>query len=1510
MIDFSLYSREQTEQELVYQYKPLKNYKTSEDQLQDLSVTNKFKFDLNHPVDIEVQNSYDGSVNLILTDGKNTPRMINSRFAVLQDNKYKIIDRTGDNDSSIYSEETFDSDTSLFKVFKTHLKVNLTEISQGGNLKVGNYVFYFKYSDADGNTTNIAGESGLCACYVGEVLDSQSYISSGKTLVAGQIEHINGAYCDFNSSKRVVLSLSQIDTAFDYIEVYYSRSSSDQYQLTSTTCFRILDRFPINQKSSLEITITGNENVEQIPESELNQYNEILSTAYTQTISHNTLLLGNVQRHVIEYEELKDLSLRIYPEIKFFEDSITGETSNWPQWHPSNIYYSVGYWPEEFYRFGIVYIYNNNKLSPVFNIRGLSTGKLTSNIEKIYDSTGTRNYIIIDEDTQKIQGQNCKDNALGVLRVPVTLNNKNTDGKSYYLKFHFPEGQELLNFRNELSKQGITGYIIVRQKRIPTILAQALCVAHDPNLGVPMVKLSKWSLTGDSAGDWASAPTTLNYCAVPNFWEKLRSDGGQIFNGWYTEKQASKQSLCAYCPDYTLRQPYFNQLFTGEKFSIRKISDKLTQSNQSIITSGSPNNSTEQSCGSFINNSDNPVYIKYNLIKQGANSATSEEVKIVSVKEDCPAVVVDDIKFSSRLGTAEEVKDFAYNATSPQNFTTNVNTFKQDQYYQYGENDDGEPLYAFSQSYRSYYQELAPMISRGIWSPFLGLVFDSTNSNISDYYDRVINIYIPGYKPIISNDQDLKYEDLLNQLKLRFNDNSPYFAIGNRMDLYEDPHGPDYMHGDCYFNIYTQRMYRNFQDPAAPNNDQIVKTTSYDTLIQTDGVWSGYENINRGDLNAIKLGTWLTFSVFSTNNLNIRSIDDSHTSEIALTGNIRSFFPYKDMSVEGNNKIPEAMFINEGFSQSTGVLKHFNYQSVPYTKNIFQNRIYYSNIAITDGYQNGFRIFKPSNYRDYNISYGAITKLVEYMGKIIIVFEHGIGVVQLTSPQEQATEYINIANQLPEIPDIISNVYGSCWPDSVIATDSGVYGVDTITKRIWRYSLNGGFQIISELLIDSFLRDNITFNRLDNTPTIAIKNCKAHYNRSKQDILFTFYSPYNEESIGVATNGNIEALDELAWNICYNEKLGKWSSFYSWIPLLSENINGSFVSFDKELARDIILNNSTNSTMYLYKHGTLELGPWQERVTPTFWYGKQHPFEFEFIVSTALPFHKIFNNLILISNKAKPESFHYTITGDCYDFFLDKPIIYFRQEATKALFSSLGSHITFDADLKDKDAASNGTYLWHFDKPELNPFNSSYIERRSTTFPLTYMFRADEPNRIEDIYRFITQTRKDFSNLSGTEVIRENKEFHICTHARAIDMKEAGRLRGNMQYKEDRWFIQINPITLVQKNELIGRWANKNNSYYPPIVIGNTAYPNDIQQFYINSRNIPEFLQNYYGYTVTNIDTDNWGTYYNQGGILADANTRQEAKIKDKYIKIRIRYNGEEQASIHSILTQYTEVNR
>jgi len=71
----------------------------------------------------------------------------------------------------LYDHESFDTDISLYKKATTIAKVNFIGESSGGNLPVGNYHFYFKLADSDGNETDFIGESGLVTCYIGNLND-------------------------------------------------------------------------------------------------------------------------------------------------------------------------------------------------------------------------------------------------------------------------------------------------------------------------------------------------------------------------------------------------------------------------------------------------------------------------------------------------------------------------------------------------------------------------------------------------------------------------------------------------------------------------------------------------------------------------------------------------------------------------------------------------------------------------------------------------------------------------------------------------------------------------------------------------------------------------------------------------------------------------------------------------------------------------------------------------------------------------------------------------------------------------------------------------------------------------------------------------------------------------------------------------------------------------------------------------------------------------------------------
>lgn len=1052
--------------------------------------------------------------------------------------------------------------------------------------------------------------------------------------------------------------------------------------------------------------------------------------------------------------------------------------------------------------------------------------------------------------------------------------------------------------------------------------------------------------------------------------------------------------------------------------------------------------------------------------------------------------------------------------------------------------------------------------------------------------------------------------DILNQDKYLADANSNKLVVdrskGFRYELYR---------GDCYICQFTHRVNRNFNDPSSPYNDDIVDKNSWRDNYDPDNT-EKYEQINLGDVNAVPLGMWVTFRLRSSKNLNIRTLDASSVDENAMVGHPRGYYPYNDLTVEGTYKHPESQIYNKGFSKSLSERWNFELPDVPYIKNWFGTRIMYSDIHVNDAYKNGFRVFQGTHYRDYTREYGEIVKLVSLESNLLCVFEHGVALIPVNE-RAVAGEgaggniYINTSNVLPENPKIISDMFGSQWPESILKVpgktgDSAqyVYGVDTVAKKIWRTDGNT-LTCISDFRVQEFLNKNITLGERELTPKIGIRNVKTVYNAFKRDVLFTFYD-------------NTYGFEEKVWNLCWNELLQKFITFYSWVPSHMENINNMPFSFDRNTSKwiaklgtshtessfadgitlsNVIIENLENKngevvtnfrvpvsyinkrgewvttnysiandnksrkkyigvlslsnrilpdsqlhyqvsyslqrdqygnykkfeivplncgdsvggiylpddamfagafmplyclkfkeggdeytpvfykdgqeltqvsdgagdTFYTYqplytskallselyyrnkakhvyadydtnkiklgdtvdgetleiqdmleypifkditgkrptlpreemlnadkivtllnikatisivddynasklsdayynmkagfqsgtslidggyyesvvgiaprwnlqflstdfwKHGQAGLIDIADDIYPTYWYGKQHPFEFECVVVNDPSIHKIFTNLEIVANKAKPESFHYEIIGETYDFAKDKVNMYFRQEAMKALWQYNGADISYDRNFLKV-------------QPRQQP--------KSADFPHKYYTRQDTINEIEDYYIHVTYPEShDYRHLSGAEVVYypNRQEYRIWNHAMAVSLDDLSQddsrsiIAANCQYLEDRWKVTINPILVCYKNEYQRKfsgsliqpqnstWAKAKDSsqMLPTLPIYNSPIPDQVLSaggidFPGNDANHPEWgednaLYNLYDLSGYNsggdwkpLDLTNWlddvNVYkYNFG----EAQNRKEIDVKDKFLKVRIRYSGEELAVIDFLNTVY-----
>ena len=1321
--------------------------------------TTKLNFDLQHPVNIETQRSYDDSVNLILNDNKNIPRLINSKFKVIENNQYEIINRIGNNSTNVYHESSLDSDSSLYFNYRTSPIINYKGLIQG-ELLVGQYVLYFNYVDSDGNTSDYIAESGLIPVFIGE--DGNPY-------------SMDGGIKNQNSYKGIYINLTNLDTNYNYIEISYIRYFADYNQSRQVEFKKILHKYTINS-SNIKIQILGTENTQDLDPNILNITRFNAANVLAQAQCKNMLFFGNISKTSDNYELLSQYSLRIIPEI-IINTSFNVVNINYSQerngtyYNSTIMYNNVGYCNGEYYRFGVVYIYENGTLSNVYNTLGytISNNLVPEFKDDISEIVYDENYYINNNLFNNVT-LNLNINAKGVCRI-----NSSNNEKCIGIRFNIPK-----NIIDNLKNLGIRGLFFVRQKRIPVKIAQCLIQNIEKYARVPLVRLSN----------------------SKNLIQGFINSNNTVSKSNYTitdpEKATSSKAFAGICPDFLLNQPYYNSIFNGGKFILRQVTQNTkfeyneNDTRNRLITQGEKN------------------YI---------NREEEIEVEICSVTEDVKNVAIGSELFRKTAGNAEEAYRVEYftadNPTTNNKFEDNANN-----------------------KHHNYV--------RGEYSPYLAIKSDKEL-----YAGQIYDIYYSNQLTETEN------------FNLRINLKEPFYAISDRYN-FDDLKNYFLIcyRGDCYFNTFTYRVNRNFNDPSLPNNDVIIDQDTWKNHYYNNE----WNKIVRSDINAVKLGMWITFNVESSFNYALRSEDHSYVAEEALMGSPRSFYPRSALLDNGHNKMPDSYLYNDAYRATLGYKCYYALEDVNYLKNNFSNRIQYSAVSIQDSYKNNYRESYSTYYRDYSQEYGAITKLIGFEGYLLVIFEYAICIAVinervLAGSGEGGPVFINTQNVLPEELTVISDTYGSQWPESVVKSELGyVYGIDTSAKKIWRVT-GQQIDIISNLKINSFLESNLPNDKY--FPNIGTYDIRTHYNNKKKDIMFTCYKKNDNNTI--------------LWNICYNEYIDKFITFYSWIPLISENINTDFFSFNYEKNR--------NSKLWLHNNGF-----------PTHWYGEYHPFEFEFVVNDKLDQQKIFNNLIIISNKAEPESFHFEIEGDNYEFSSDKRNMYYRQERTKKTFRNLGSDILYDLNYENCYGNVYERYARSLNKEYTDKYsaidkvypnleeNTELVQQvKSSIFPLYYE-RVDTYNDIYYKYREMFGDGYDFKNLSGSEIKwnRKLNQFNVVTHIKNSPIDNYGSLRGNSRYKEGKWNIQIPSITFNQKNE--EPWENG----IPPIVLSNV--PKDITYNNISYDQIPNTYYN--KYWTRNIDFNAW-TY------------RKETQIRDKWIKIRVRYSGKNLAIIHSLITLY-----
>ena len=280
------------EGEFQHAYSPLRNL-VRDGKLTDFTISiDKLPININNPLSIECQPSYDGTVNLIISDDENPIRCINTRFTKVESGRFKIINRDQIEQTNIYKEDTISLANLVLKP-KTYPKLKFKNVLSCGVLAGGNYTFYMKYVDGDGNESDFVAETFQVPIYKGSIFRPNT---------------VSGALVDEKTNKAVLLMCTELERSFQKLKIYYTRETSDLNGYRISKAYELVNPFDINSETE-EILITGHEECVEISIDIINAERFNFTSAKTQCQLQNMLFLGNISKTSYDSYKLRNASL-------------------------------------------------------------------------------------------------------------------------------------------------------------------------------------------------------------------------------------------------------------------------------------------------------------------------------------------------------------------------------------------------------------------------------------------------------------------------------------------------------------------------------------------------------------------------------------------------------------------------------------------------------------------------------------------------------------------------------------------------------------------------------------------------------------------------------------------------------------------------------------------------------------------------------------------------------------------------------------------------------------------------------------------------------------------------------------------------------------------------------------------------------------------------------------------------------------------------------------------------
>lgn len=1274
---------------LFQEFKPLHNYKPpGSDTYTNPFVSDRFSFEKNRHLDIEIQGDFDSSVNIIFSDNINNPGIINSRFKILENNNLVYLaDRDNSDDSNTYSDLDWDR-ISLVQNTNKPITVESFEIKEGGYLRGGGYRYYFKYATQEGNTTDLLYESPLIPISNGSLgLDKEQV-----------------------SDKKLEFIVKDFDRSYAGIKVYFVHF--DGIDTLTTEAFALPSVFKFSTGiDELIITHTGLEAVETTDIEDINTVFTPLDTARSITIISDRLAIAGIT------STLNDA------DIKTLRDAALGVTL-WQKTELVNKSYNdantaagkVGYWKGETYEFAIVFLLTNKGVSPAFPVTGMDNGTGAQ-----YEFESSTEYPEYELGDSGFSDDGLLINNKGIFRTSFdgTIYSPGADGVGTRHVTYIEATTGALKDNGDLAKIS-SGFIIVRRERIKNVLMQGMMV---PTLRVPTKypSLSEGVREGAKSGDMSKRFLMHHY---------YKDNPTLGLNAKYASAKTEK-GVDIFNIDFdTAFVPQPTQLINTITFDkswivYGGIGQSVTNSEvygKTITRTGEDTKKMHLAFMSaemdinfagvvdFLSGIDPQLEIQLpKKVEGGLRSplgvTSAKEYKDpISFVYSAPKNPIIKIVEPVRIDRAEWVTIDSSNVTAylveagNQVFTKNGFTSKLDRAFGFFANtergavddtDDsnaeisyGIPFFVRSERKpevvdTDYLNSSARVIAGSVmdkdvdfypyslvtnsYSTYLGLEIDSVNSenenleidlptfHYKPHIIKSLDTQVPLYTEInrsIKVDEDQAYVNvghLANVFRsstgrwgeqeirdiYKYDSNDQYFAVTDRTTLLVD--NVSIFRGDCFISKISKRVsYKN----GVPEAESATQADSgiYGIGIvkkrsdETDAEKLADENRYDEGRNLLDVGQIIEIATQTNINADIRSLQSYSSEETSIYNGPRDFYPHKkDLFGEAR---PDSNAYNKGYTGDEQIVTYSRIEEdAPIFNTSFPNRILLSERNLTQNFFNSFRDLKGFNYRDYGVELGPIIKIVSIKNLLLSVHPGGIlaiGVDDKTLVAEGGSVFVNTAEALSPTSKTISDVFGSTNPESIVKTEMTVVGVDYSASAVWVFEGNK-ISVISEFAIKTILE---SFKDMIDADPNMIPRVYSTYNFNKHLVTIAYVS----ENSSTKTQTHVGS-------VTYNTSLQKWSS------KLSEGHKFSMSIGSNEYTTGFTQSNGAVNG--IWKEDSL-FDTSDDQVRCNF-RGIQYGYEFEFTINNQPSAEKILDNIMAITNKVTPSEIIYTVSGDITD---------------------------------------------------------------------------------------------------------------------------------------------------------------------------------------------------------------------------------------------------------------------